>query len=194
MLAAFPLTTARDRRWWSHCRSLGSPDISTRVFARPLKKGWASCHTHQCLNCNWLKVVIALKVMAFLAFCSLSLCSWKAWLSCNVFVVTPSKSVHKSTTVASHTRLRPLYQGPNVNPSGLLLHPVKPKGSNVEGRSMPVNNFFWMELMAECLGKRSAFLVQERTWSPSSSTIFPQRHFVLSKILAPVRRAIAIRL
>ena len=58
---------------------------------------------------------------------------------------------------------------------------------------MRVNDFLRMELMAECLGKRPAFLVQERPWSPSSSTILLQRHFVLSKILAPVRRAIAIR-
>jgi len=25
MLAVFPVTTARDRHWWSHCHSLGSP-------------------------------------------------------------------------------------------------------------------------------------------------------------------------
>jgi len=37
MLAAFPMTTARDRRWWSHWHSLGSPDTSTSFFARPLK-------------------------------------------------------------------------------------------------------------------------------------------------------------
>ena len=48
MLAAFPLTTARERRWWSHWHSLGSPDTSTSLFARPLKKGgrW-TCHTHK---------------------------------------------------------------------------------------------------------------------------------------------------
>jgi len=39
MLAVFPLTTARDRRWWSHCRSLGLPEMSTSFFARQLKKG-----------------------------------------------------------------------------------------------------------------------------------------------------------
>jgi len=39
MLAVFPLTTARDRRWWCHCRSLGSSEISTSFFARQLKKG-----------------------------------------------------------------------------------------------------------------------------------------------------------
>ena len=38
MLAVFPLTTARDSRWWSHCRSLGSPEMSTSFFGRQLKK------------------------------------------------------------------------------------------------------------------------------------------------------------
>jgi len=33
-----PLTTAMDKRWWHHCHSLGSPDISTNFFARQLKK------------------------------------------------------------------------------------------------------------------------------------------------------------
>jgi len=48
------------------------------------------------------------------------------------------------------------------------------------------------ELMAECLGKRPAFLMQDRQWSPSLSTNSPQRHSVLSKILALVWRALAI--
>jgi len=39
MLAVFPLTMARDRRCWSHCRSLGLPEMSTSFFARQLKKG-----------------------------------------------------------------------------------------------------------------------------------------------------------
>ena len=39
MLVAFPLTTARDRRWWSHWSALGSPDTPTSFFVRPLKKG-----------------------------------------------------------------------------------------------------------------------------------------------------------
>jgi len=77
--------------------------------------------------------------------------------------------------------------------SGLFPSLVRPTGSMVEGRPMRVNDFLRMELMAECLGKRSRCLVQEKPWSPSSPTILPQRHFVLSKILAPVRRAIAIR-
>jgi len=39
ILAALPLTSARDKHWWSHCRSLGPPDMSTSLFARQLKKG-----------------------------------------------------------------------------------------------------------------------------------------------------------
>jgi len=97
-----------------------------------------------------------------------------------------------STTVASHTRLRPLYLGPKVRPSGLLPSLVRPTGSKVEGRRMRVNDLLRIELMAECLRKRPVFLVQERPWSPSSSTILPQQHFVLSKILAPVRKVIAV--
>ena len=62
---------------------------------------------------------------------------------------------------------------------------------------MWVINLLRMELIAECVthcvGIQSALLVQERPWSPSSSKIFLQWHFVLSKILAPVWRAVAIR-
>jgi len=38
MLAAFPLATARDRRWWSHWCSLVSPGTSS-FFEKTLKKG-----------------------------------------------------------------------------------------------------------------------------------------------------------
>ena len=81
MLAAFPLITASDMRWWSHWRSLESPDTSTTFFARPLKKGRWTWHTHQWLNCNWLKVVIALGFMTFLGFCRLRFCCCKTCLS-----------------------------------------------------------------------------------------------------------------
>jgi len=47
--------------------------------------------------------------------------------------------------------------------------------------------------MAECLGKWPTFVILERPWSPSSSTILLQQHFVLSKILALVQRVITIR-
>ena len=80
VLAVVLLTTAKDRRWWSHWCSLGSPDI-TSFFARPLKRGGGHAIITSGFNCNWLKVVIALKVMVFFAFCSLSLCccnlQWK---------------------------------------------------------------------------------------------------------------------
>jgi len=79
----------------------------------------------------------------------------------------------------SHTRLRPLFQGPKVRPSGLLPSLVRPTGSKVEGRPLGVNDLLRMELMAEFLGKRPAFLVQERPWNPSSSTILTQWNFVL---------------
>jgi len=39
MLAVFPLTTARDKRWWSHCHYPGSPEMSTSFFPRQLEKG-----------------------------------------------------------------------------------------------------------------------------------------------------------
>jgi len=39
ILAAFLLTTARDRHWWDHCHCLGSLHISTSFFAKQLKKG-----------------------------------------------------------------------------------------------------------------------------------------------------------
>ena len=131
--------------------------------------------------------------MIFLAFCGLSFCGRKTGLSGRIFIVALSKV---STTVASHTRLRPLYQGPKVRPSGLLPSLVRPTGSKVEGRGETnvgqwpledgVDGWIW-------LGKRPAFLVQERPWCLSSSTTLPQRHLELSKILAPVWRAIAIR-
>ena len=44
---------------------------------------------------------------------------------------------------------------------------------------MQVNDLLSMELMAECLGKRPAFLVQ-KPWSPSSSTFLPQQHLSMN--------------
>ena len=39
MLAVFSLTTARYRRWWSHCPSLWSPEMPISFFARQHRKG-----------------------------------------------------------------------------------------------------------------------------------------------------------
>jgi len=82
-----------------------------------------------------------------------------------------------STTVASHTRLRSLYQGPKVRSCNLLSF-VRLTGSKEEGRLMRVNDLLRMELMAECLGKRPALLVQEKPWSPSSSIILLQHQLL----------------
>jgi len=48
--------------------------------------------------------------------------------------------------------------------------------------------------MTECLGKQPAFLMQERPWSPSLSKNLLQWHSILSNILAPVQRTIAIQI
>jgi len=78
---AFFLNTARYRHWWSHWCSLWDHQTYQHIYSWGYsKKVQWSCHTHQGLNCNWLKVVIALEVMVFLAFCSLSLCCRKTCL------------------------------------------------------------------------------------------------------------------
>jgi len=93
ILAAFPLATARDRRWWSHWRSL-SADTSTSFFVWPLKRGGGRAIHTSGLNCHWLKVVIALEVVIFLAFCGPSFCGCRTSLSGGVFIVALSKCVH----------------------------------------------------------------------------------------------------
>jgi len=129
--------------------------------------------------------------MIFLAFCGLSFCGCKTSLSGGVFIIVAlSKSVHNCCVPHQAQASVPKAQSHAIWPPFSL---VRPTGSKVEARPMQVNDLLRMELIAECLGKWPAFLVQKRPWSPSSSTILPQRHFVLSKILAPVRRAIAIR-
>jgi len=86
-----------------------------------------------------MKVVIALEVMSFLAhdIFGLSFCGCKTSLSGRVFIVALSKIVQ---TIASHARLRPLYQGPKVRPSDLLPLLIRPTGSKVEGRPMQVDD------------------------------------------------------
>jgi len=64
MLAIFPLTTARDRRWWNrHCCSLGSPeaDISTLKFLCEAAQKVAVDLPYTPVsgfNCDWLKALI----------------------------------------------------------------------------------------------------------------------------------------
>ena len=133
-------------------------------------------------DCNWLKVVIVKKGIVFPAFGGLSISCYTAWYSGTDYVVTFCQGVH-NWTVASHTRLLPLYQGFRIRPSGLLLSFFRPTGSRTEGRPMRVNDRMRMEFMAECLGKRPTFLMQERPWSPSLPTNFPQRHSYWHMIL-----------
>ena len=94
VLATFPLTTTRDRRWWSHWHSLGSPNTSTSFFMQDHSEKWQWTCQRPGLARHWLKVVIALEVMVFLAFCNFSLCSRETSLSGNIFVMVPSKSGH----------------------------------------------------------------------------------------------------
>jgi len=65
-----------------------------------------------------------------------------------------------SSIVTSHTRLRPLCQGLKVDPLSLFPSLFKSTGSKVEGKLMWVNDLLRMELMAECLGRPAAFLMQ----------------------------------
>jgi len=62
-------------------------------------------------------------------FVSLSI-SWTLPGSAALTTQWPGAKVF--TTVTFHTRLRPLYQGVKVKPSGLLPSPVKPMGSKAE--------------------------------------------------------------
>ena len=129
--------------------------------------------------------------MVFWAFCILSFCFRNISLSSSVIIICDGPE--QKCTKLLHLILG---LGPCTTRDPKSIHPASfyhLSGCKVEGRLMRVCDILRMELMAECLGKQPVFLVQERPWSPSSSTILPQRHFVLSKILAPVRRAIAIR-
>ena len=48
MLAAFPLTTARDRHWWSHCGIPWGRQTHQQVSSQDhSKKGQWTCRTHQ---------------------------------------------------------------------------------------------------------------------------------------------------
>ena len=71
----------------------GSPDTSTCFFANHSKNASAFAIHASGLNCHWLKMVISLWVMVFLAFCGLSFCVCKTNLSGRVFIVALSKSV-----------------------------------------------------------------------------------------------------
>ena len=67
------------------------PGVTRRInkfLCKTTQKGGNGLATRTSgLNCHWLKVVIALEVMIFLAFCGLSLCGSKTSLSGRVFIV-----------------------------------------------------------------------------------------------------------
>jgi len=187
MLAVFPLTTARGKTRRGHCRSLGSPDKFLCTAA--LKRGSGLAMHTSGFDCNWLKVIIVKKVIVFSGFVGLSISCYTAWFSDVDFVVTWTKGVHNCRVTYEAPALVQRIHSQTMRPPT----PVKPTGSKTEGRPMRVNEPLRMELTDECVGKRPAFLTQERPRNPSLSTKFPLRHSVVSKFLTPVRRAIAIR-
>jgi len=95
MLTVFPLTTARDRCWWSHCASCGYQTCQQVSLRGHSKKEWWTCHTHQ-----WFQLQLVERGNCFEGrgifgiLQPLSLCSCRTCLSGSVFVVAPSKSVH----------------------------------------------------------------------------------------------------
>jgi len=119
MLAVFPLTTARDRRWWSHYRSLMSPEMSTSFCATQLKKGAVDLPYTPVVSIatGWLKVVIVKKVIIFLAFVGLSISCYTAWHSGPDYVVTFCKGVHNCHVPYKAPASAPGVQGQTIGPS-----------------------------------------------------------------------------
>ena len=113
----------------------------------------------------------------FWAFCILSFCFRNISLSSSVIIICDGPE-QKCTKL-----LHPILGlGPCTTRDPKSIHPASfyhLSGCKVEGRLMRVCDILRMELMAECLGKQPVFLVQERPWSPSSSTILLQWYFVL---------------
>jgi len=72
------------------------------------------------LNCHWLKVVIALEVMIFLAFCGLSFCGRKTSLSGRVFIVALSKSVHNCCVLHQAQASVPVAQSQAIRPPSIV--------------------------------------------------------------------------
>jgi len=156
MLRVFPLSTARDRRWWSHCRSLGRPKCQRVSFQDSSRWGSGFAMHTSGFDCHWLKVINVKKVIVFPAFVGLSISCYTAWYSGTDYVVTFCKGVHNCCVPQGSC----LYT--RVKPSGLLLSLVRPKGLKAEGKPIRVNDRMRMEFMTECLGMRPAFLMQER--------------------------------
>ena len=94
MLAVFPLTAARDRRWWSHCRSLGHRNVNE--FLCKTAQEWGSglaIHTSG-FDCNWLKVVIVEKVIVFPVSSEIcDLCEISDLLLCFSYFASQNKEI-----------------------------------------------------------------------------------------------------
>ena len=107
----------------------------------------------------------------------------------DLFRCTPAKV---STHVQSQTKLLPPLNGKTVMPSGRDPSPLSnPGGSKADGR--PV---FWIALLttsfiAECLGKRPALYLQDKSCKPLLSILLPQRQEWGIQTSAPTLRAMA---
>ena len=88
------------------------------------------------LNCHWLKVVIALEVMIFLAFCGLSFCGLKISLSGRVFIVALSKSVHNCCVPHQAQASVPGAQSQAIQPPSIVsqAHRLQGRGETNAGQ------------------------------------------------------------
>ena len=127
LLAVFPLNTARDKRWWNHCRSLG---VSLQGSSK--KRQW-TCHTHQWF---WLQLVESNNCEG--GHCIFSICwPWHLLLHCLVW----QRWLHSGLEQSCSQLPRPMrLQRPYQALTGLLPTPVKPTSSKVKGRLMQVND------------------------------------------------------
>src|SRR6218665_2372450 len=97
-----------------------------------------------------------------------------------------------STTVASHTRLRPARHGIIVRPSGLLPSVrIRPGGSLIDGMPALERERCMMSLMVLCRGILPKPREQDNPWLPIRA---PQAHMCGSHIAAPRRKPTATRL
>jgi len=68
-------------------------------------------------DCNWLKVIIAKKVIVFPAFVGLSIRCYTAWYSCTDYVVTFCNGVHDCRVTNKAPASVPGVQGQTARPS-----------------------------------------------------------------------------
>ena len=126
-------------------------------------------------NCNWLKVIIVKKVIVFPAYVGLSISCYTAWYSGTDYVVTFCKGVHNCRVPYKAPASVPGVQSQTIGPSIFRqANGLKDRGETNVGQWSFEDGVYGL-----VYGKRPAFLMQERPWSPSLSTSFPQQHFVL---------------